>query len=84
MQNFPPFKWALRHPRVAAWLVLSLGMVALIVYEGRDVGLLPTQWAAIIIASVLVAGACIWIISWEDEDEATDAQEAPAADTGSE
>ena len=44
-------------------------MVAIITYEARDVGLLPGQWAALIIATVAVAGLCVWIISWEDEDE---------------
>lgn len=59
------------HPRLSAWLVLSLGMVILLVIEARDVGLLPGQWAALVGATVLVAGACVWIISWEDEDEVT-------------
>ncbi len=57
-------------PRLAAWIVLSLGIVILLVIEARDVGLLFGQWIALIIASVLVAGLCIWIVSWEDSDEA--------------
>lgn len=67
--NFPPIKWALRHPRLAAWAVLSVGMVALLVIEARDVGLQAGNWIALIIATVLVAGACIWIVSWDDGDE---------------
>lgn len=67
--NIPPVKWAMRHPRVAAWIVLALGMVILLVIEARDVGLLATQWLALVIATVLVAGACVWIISWEDKDD---------------
>ena len=69
MQNFPPVQWASRHPRLAAWLVLSIGMIGLITFEGRNVGLLARQWAALWIACVVVAGLCIWIISWEDETE---------------
>ncbi len=69
LSNLPPVRWALRHPRLAAWIVLSLGMVVLLLVEARDVGLLPTQWIALIVATVLVAGACIWIISWEDKDD---------------
>lgn len=61
--------WAKDNPRLSAWLALGLGMVAIISYEARDVGLLPGQWAALIIATVAVAGLCIWIISWEDDDE---------------
>lgn len=69
MQNLPLVNWASSHPRLAAWIVLSVGMVGLVVYEGRDVGLLATQWIALVVACVLVAGLCIWIISWEDENE---------------
>ena len=75
MQTFrslPPVRWASVHPRLAAWIVLALGMVILLVIEARDVGLLAGQWIALIVATVLVAGACIWIVSWEDTDEAED------------
>lgn len=56
-------------PRIAAWIVLSLGIVILLLIEARDVGLLIGQWAALIGASILVAGLCIWIVSWEDRDD---------------
>lgn len=61
--------WARAHPRLAAWVVLATGMVAILVYEARDVGLLPGQWAALIIATISVAGLCVWIIGWEDDEE---------------
>jgi K+ transporter len=67
--NFPPIKWAMIHPRFAAWVVLSLGMVTLLVIEASDVGLEIGQWISLIVATVLVAGLCIWIVSWEDVDE---------------
>jgi hypothetical protein len=57
------------HPRLSAWFVLALGMVILLVIEARDVGLRPFQWAALTVATILVAGVCIWIISWADEDD---------------
>jgi hypothetical protein len=57
-------------PRLSAWFVLALGMVILLVIEARDVGLRPYQWAALIVATILVAGVCIWIISWADEEDA--------------
>lgn len=69
LAQIPVVKWAMRHPRVAAWIVLSVGMVVLLIIEARDVGLLATQWAALVVACVLVAGLCVWIISWEDDDE---------------
>jgi hypothetical protein len=58
-----------RKPRLAAWIVLSLGIVILLLVEARDVGLLIGQWIALIVASILVAGLCIWIVTWEDSDE---------------
>jgi hypothetical protein len=69
MQNFPPVRWAMRHPRLAAWIVLAVGMALLVVNEAREVGLQPSQWVALLVATILVAGLCVWIISWEDEDE---------------
>jgi hypothetical protein len=74
LTKLPLIQWAMHHPRLAAWIVLSLGMVILLVIEARDVGLLATQWVALVIATVLVAGACVWIISWEDKDEAAEAE----------
>jgi hypothetical protein len=65
----PAVHWIEEHPRLSAWIVLALGMVILVVIEAQNVGLLPGQWAAIIAATILTAGACVWIISWEDEDE---------------
>ena len=73
----PAVKLVEAHPRLSGWLVLSVGMVILLVIEARSVGLLPGQWVALIVATVLVAGACIWIISWDDEEE--DEEEAEAA-----
>jgi hypothetical protein len=81
----PLVHWIEAHPRLTAWFVLALGMVIMLVIEARHIGLLPGQWAALIIATILVAGACIWIISWEDDDQlegqedAAASQPAPAA-----
>lgn len=72
LTKIPLVQWASHHPRLAAWIVLSLGMVILLVVEARDVGLLATQWLALVVATVLVAGACVWIISWEDAEETAD------------
>ena len=69
MANNPLVQWANTHPRLAAWIVLSVGMVGMLLYFGRDVGLTIFNWVALIVATVAVAGLCIWIISWEDENE---------------
>ena len=75
--------WIKAHPRLTAWLVLALGMNAMLIYEARSVGLLAGQWLALIAATTLVAGLCVWIIGWEDDDEdevaASVAAPAPAA-----
>lgn len=68
------------HPRLSAWFVLALGMVILLVIEARDVGLRAFQWVALIVTTILVAGVCIWIISWADEEEPP-ADEPPADET---
>jgi hypothetical protein len=56
-----------QHPRLMAWLVLAVGMVVILVWSARDVGLLPGQWTALIVATVGLAGLCVWIIGWEEE-----------------
>ncbi len=61
-------KWIVAHPNLSAWIVLAVGMVAILVYEARDVGLEGRQWFWLIVVTVLVAGACIWIISWGDDE----------------
>jgi protein-S-isoprenylcysteine O-methyltransferase Ste14 len=62
-------RFAIQHPRLTAWLVLAIGMVVILVWSARDVGLLPGQWAALIVATVGLAGLCVWIIGWEEEGE---------------
>ena len=58
--------WAGRHPRLAMWAVLAVGMVIILILSARNVGLLPGQWAALIVATILLAGLCVWIIGWEE------------------
>ncbi len=58
--------WIDRHPKLTAWLVLAIGMVVLVVISAKDVGLLPTQMLALIVATIGLAGLCVWIIGWED------------------
>lgn len=70
-------QWIIQHPNLMAWFVLALGMVILLVIEARDVGLQASQWFWLIVVTVLVAGACIWIVSWGDDEE-TPAEEEEA------
>ena len=66
------------HPYLSAWAVLALGMVLILVYEARNVGLEGSQWFWLITITILVAGACIWIISWGDDEEDADLIEEEA------
>jgi len=54
-----------RHPRLTAWFALAVGMVIILLWSARDVGLLPHQMAVLVIATILLAGLCVWIIGWE-------------------
>ncbi len=56
------------HPQLTAWVVLAAGMVAILLWSAKDVGLLPGQMFALAVATILVAGLCVWIIGWEDEE----------------
>lgn len=60
------------HPNLVSWLVLSIGMVIILIWSARHVGFTPSQWLALIVATVILAGLSVWIISWEDEDEGED------------
>jgi hypothetical protein len=72
-----------QHPRLTAWLVLAVGMVVILVWSARDVGLLAGQWAALIVATIGLAGLCVWIIGWEDEEEeASDREKSEEAEAG--
>ncbi|HSQ39789.1 MAG TPA: hypothetical protein VLM78_06485 [Anaerolineales bacterium] len=57
------------HPQWTSWTVLSIGMIAILIWSARDVGLLAGQWIALIVATIAVAGLAVWIIGWEDEEE---------------
>ena len=73
--------WINRHPNLVTWAVLSIGMVAIVGYSARDVDTLAgRQWFWLAFATVLVAGLCAWIISWE-ADEPDDENDMPGADS---
>jgi hypothetical protein len=52
-----------RHPRLIMWAVLAVGMVAILFWAAKDVGFEPLQWVALVVATILLAGLCVWIIS---------------------
>ena len=60
------------HPQITSWIVLAIGMVIILVWSARDVGFTGSQWIALVITTILLAGACVWIIGWEDDEEEKD------------
>ncbi|MCL4300879.1 MAG: hypothetical protein KJ077_34400 [Anaerolineae bacterium] len=62
-------KFASDHPQITSWIVLAIGMVIILVWSAREVGFTPGQWTALVITTILLAGACVWIIGWEDEED---------------
>ena len=74
-------KFAGNHPQITSWIVLAIGMVIILVWSARDVGFTPGQWAALIVTTILLAGACVWIIGWEDDEDEV-VQEDRVVDAG--
>lgn len=62
-------KFAENHPQITSWIVLAIGMVIILVWSASDVGFTSSQWVALIITTILLAGACVWIIGWEDDED---------------
>ena len=60
-----------RHPRLAMWFVMAVGMALIILLTSRHVVMLWTQRLALAGIAVLLAGGCAWIIGWDaDKPEA--------------
>ncbi len=57
------------HPNLVSWVILSVGMLVILFWSARHVEFTPSQWTALIVATILLAGLSVWIIGWEDEDE---------------
>jgi len=70
-----------RHPKLVAWIVLAIGMVIMLLWSAKDVGLLPQQTVALVVATIGLAGLCVWIIGWEDTDEEEEAKKPAQPET---
>jgi hypothetical protein len=51
--------FAKKHPQIAAWIALAIGMIIILVWSAKDVGFTATQWAALVVTTILLAGACV-------------------------
>ncbi len=54
-----------RHPFWSSAIVLSVGMVLILLWAGKDVGFTLRQWSALVVATVALAFISAWIINWE-------------------
>jgi len=80
----PLVAWAEVHPRLAMWIVLGVPMVAIVLSEALKIqGMQWNQLLFISVATALTAGACVWIISWEDDDD-VEGEAAPKAEAKAE
>lgn len=69
---------AVQHPNIVTWLVLAIGMLAVLFWSARDVSLTAGQRFWLAVATVALAGLCSWIISWEADEEEAWGEEPPA------
>lgn len=53
------------HPRLMAWLLLAIAMLAVFFVASHNLSLELSQRAAMIAATIVLAGLCVWIIFWE-------------------
>jgi hypothetical protein len=77
-------KFAGNHPQITSWIVLAIGMVIILAWSAKDVGFTTSQWVALIITTILLAGACVWIIGWEDDEDEEIQQEQVEEQIGGE
>ena len=55
-----------------AWIILTIGMWVIVLYEARDVGFNGSQWFWLLAIIALVSGLCVWIINLGgNEDDTT-------------
>ncbi len=52
-------------PRLWSWVLLAMGMVVLLLIAAKDVPLELSQRGALVVATIVLAGLCVWIIDLE-------------------
>ncbi|MCP4165859.1 MAG: hypothetical protein GY759_08185 [Chloroflexi bacterium] len=60
------------HPNLSSFAILAIGMLVILYFSARHVGFSGTQWLVLSLATVVLAGLCIWIISWESGEPIED------------
>ena len=59
--------WWAEHPYLLAWALLATAMTAIMLVSSRNVALEVAQRFWLVVATIGLAGLCVWIISWEDD-----------------
>jgi hypothetical protein len=70
------------HPNIGTWAVLSLAFLAALGWSARGVDLGARQWLVLAAAAVATAGLCAWILSWEADEDDTQADADAAPEKG--
>ena len=70
-------QWWSRHPALGSWFLLAAGMVAILLVASRDVPLLTIQRFWLVVATILLAALCAWIISWEESPHDDEGEPSP-------
>lgn len=58
-------KWIDSHPGLVMWAALSVGMALIFWFTSGDAGMRLSQRFFVVLACVLLAGVCTWILNWE-------------------
>ena len=53
------------YPRLMAWMLLAIAMLAVFFVASHSLPLELSQRAAMAVATVVLAGLCVWIVFWE-------------------
>ncbi len=63
------------HPNLASFFLLAVGMLIILYLSARHVGFTLTQWFALGVATIVLAGLSVWIISWGDAEDVEESEE---------
>ena len=77
LKRFSPVEASMRvvgkHPRLAAWTVLSMGICLVLAIGGRDARLPLGPWLVLFAVGILTAGWSIKLVTGDDDGDETSA-----------
>ncbi len=57
--------WLGRHPRLVAWVILAMVLIAVVAFDTRSLGLRGARMLLLVLAALGVSAAAVWIVSWD-------------------